>query len=62
MKNGLNNSIKESGDNLLGFMDVVTQKIVELNKRVLFLEKQDMKNALRIHELQKITGTHPDGK
>ena len=26
MKNGLNNSIKESGDNLLGFMDVVTQK------------------------------------
>ena len=35
-------------------------KIIDkLEDRVKFLEEQDMKNAIRIHELQKHTGTHP---
>ena len=38
MKNGLSNSIKESGENISGFMDEVTKQIVELNKRVCILE------------------------
>ena len=38
MKNGLSNSIKESGENISGFMDEVTKQIVELSKRVSILE------------------------
>ena len=38
MKNGLSNSIKESGENISGFMNEVTKQIVELNKRVCILE------------------------
>ena len=38
MKNGLNNSIKKSGENISGFMNEVTKQIVELNKRVCILE------------------------
>ena len=48
MKNELSELMKE-----------VTKQILELKKKVEFLEEQDMKNALRIHELQKHTGTHP---
>ena len=38
MKNGLSNSIKESGENISGFMNEVTKQIVELSKRVSILE------------------------
>ena len=48
----MNNEISE-------FMKEATKQILELKKKVEFLEEQDMKNALRIHELQKHTGTHP---
>ena len=48
----MNNELNE-------FMKEATKQILELKKKVKFLEEQDMKNALRIHELQKHTGTHP---
>ena len=41
------------------FMKEVTKKILELKKRVEFLEEEGMRNALRIHGLQKHTGTYP---
>ena len=45
---------------LSGFMKEVTKQILELKKKIDFLEEEGIRNALRIHELQKHTGTHPD--
>jgi len=48
----MNNEISE-------FMKEVTKQILELKKKVEFLEEQEIRSALYIHNLQKHTGTHP---
>ena len=44
---------------LSGFMKEVTNQILELKKKVEFLENEAMRHALSINNLQEHTGTHP---
>ena len=41
------------------YMREVAKQLLELRKKVKFLEEQEIRSALYIHDLQKHTGTHP---
>ena len=41
------------------YMREVAKQLLELRKKVEFLEEEVMRHALYIHNLQKHTGTHP---
>ena len=51
----MNNELSE-------YMRETVKQILELRKKVEFLEEEVMRHALYIHNLQKHTGTHPHEK